>query len=137
MRRQKACRLRIDFCWQVQMNLQQYRSNHTFAKLKVIDFIENLVAAGYRHFIIYIEKPTDLWVAELLLFLIPTYKPLDIVYSIGLWVDEDGMEYAWLEEICLVDQEIMKCARRIIRRRDESYDVNYRVKRLDFNSMHK
>ena len=119
------------------MNLQQHRSNPTSVKLKVIDFIENLIADGYRHFIIYIEKPTDLWVAELLLFLIPTYRPLDIVYSIGLWIDEDGMEYAWLEEIYLIDQEIMKCARRIIWRRDEWYDVNYGVKRLDFNSMHK
>ena len=132
MRRLKACRLRVDFCWQVQMNLQQYRSNHTSVKLKVIGFIEKLISDGYRHFIIYIEKPTDLWVAELLLFLIPAYKHLDIVYSIGLWIDEDGMEYAWLEEACLVDQEIMRRARRIIWRRDEWYDVNYGLKRLDF-----
>lgn len=76
--RQRACRIQVDFDQPIQSNIHQYRSNKSHAKTMVLDFIAVLIDEGYRHFIIYIDLPTDLWIAEILYLLIPSYKPLGI-----------------------------------------------------------
>ena len=96
----------------------------------VINFICALIDEGYRHFVIFIEDPTDLWIAELLYFLIPSYKPLDITYALGLWTDEASMNYDWLENSACLVKEVLQAAKKIIWRQEGWYEPEYALNSL-------
>jgi hypothetical protein len=128
--RQKACRIQVEFDEHIHENIRQHRSNKSYAKTIVLNFIDTLIGEGYRHFIIYINWPTDLWIAELLFFMIPSYKPLNIAYTLGLWIDEDGMHYAWMENSACFAWEVLQAAKKIIWRQEEWYDLEYTLKYL-------
>lgn len=61
MGRVKTCLLRIDFHPLLQADTLHYRSSGGYVKKTVLNFIKSLYAQGYRHFVIYINKPSDVF----------------------------------------------------------------------------
>lgn len=130
--RRKACRIQVDFDSQVQCNLNYFRTSKNSIKAEVLAFLDRLIYDGYRHFIIYIETPTDFWVAELLYFLMPYWKDIGVVYSLGFWNDDAGLDYAWLDQSRFFHYEVINSAYRIIWRQGDWLDMQFTLKRLDF-----
>ncbi len=98
-------------------------------KRAVVDFILGLYARGYRHFVIYIKKPTDLWIAEIVYFASLSNAYLDLSYSIGLWIDME-CAYPWMDRIEIFSTEVMKHDKRVFWRSKRWYDNYYRLERL-------
>lgn len=88
--------LRIDFHPLLQADSLRYRNNFGHVKRTVLNFILSLYVREYRHFDIYINKLSDLWVAEMVYFLSLSNINLDLSYSIGLWVDIE-YAYSWMD----------------------------------------
>jgi hypothetical protein len=120
----------VEFDRNISTNIRQYRANRSYVKTMVLNFYGVLIDDGYRHFVIYIEYPTDLWVAELLYFLIPSYKPLNITYTLGLWTDEAGMNYDWMENSACFAKEVLQAAKKIVWRQEGWYEPEYTLKYL-------
>jgi hypothetical protein len=97
-------------------------------KQEILRFFEALVARGYRHFVLYIEQPSDVWVAELVLRF-QEASIAELVYSIGIWqYEQDPCE--WIEELPFDWEAITSNAHRLFWRSKDWYDNGYRVERL-------
>ena len=129
MGRVKTCLLRVDFHPLLQADSLRYRSNCGYVKRTVVDFILSLYARGYRHFVIYINKPSDLWIAEIVYFMSLSLQKQDMTYSIGLWIDRE-FAYPWMNQTDIFSTEVMKHAKRVIWRSKKWYDNYYRLERL-------
>ena len=128
--RSMTCRVKVVFDQYIHKDIRQYRANRSYAKAMVINFLDVLIDEGYRHFVIYIDDQTDLWIAELLYFLIPSYKPLDITYTLGLWTDEAELNYDWMEKsVCFV-REVLQATKKIVWRQEGWYEPEYTLKYL-------
>ena len=128
--RSRTCRIQVEFDRYIHKDIRQYRANRSYAKAVVINFFDVLIDEGYRQFVIYIDYPTDLWIAELLYFLIPSYKPLDITYTLGLWTDEAEMNYDWMENAVCFAKEVLQAAKKIVWRQEGWYEPEYTLKSL-------
>ncbi len=129
MGRVKTCLLRVDFHPLLQADSLRYRNNAGYVKQTVLDFVSDLYARGYRHFVIYINKPADLWVAEMVYFFKVSDINLELSYSIGLWVDME-CAYPWMDQTEIFTTEVMKHAKRVFWRSKKWYDNYYRLERL-------
>lgn len=129
MARFKTCLLRIDFHPLLQANSLRYRSNNGYVKRTVIRFILDLCRRGYRHFVIYVTEPSDLWVAEIVYFISISASEFDITYSIGLWLDDENA-YSWMNQPEVFLDEILKHARHVFWRSKKWYDNYYKLERL-------
>lgn len=129
MGRVKTCLLRVDFHPLLQANTLRHRNSGGYVKKVVVDFILCRYAQGYRHFIIYIDKPSDLWIAEMVYFVSLSNLYLDLSYSIGLWIDTE-CAYPWMDRTELFSKEVMKHAKRVFWRSKKWYDNYYRLERL-------
>lgn len=126
----RTCRIQVEFDRYIHKNIRQYRSSKSYAKTLVINFFGVLIDEGYRHFVLYIDYPGDLWVAEILYFLIPSYKPLNITYSLGLWTEENCTHYTWMEYSGCLVREVLQTSKKIIWRQDGWYEPEYDLKIL-------
>lgn len=127
--RHKACVVWVDFHPQLRNNIRQFRSSNNYVKKQITQFIFDLLDDGYRHFIIFIECPSDLWVAEIIYFLKLSSRNAGIIYSIGLWsYDEDPS--LWLLDSPFFYREILENANKVFWRKKKWYDNNYRLKRI-------
>jgi len=129
MRREKTCNLRIDFHPSMQHNIQQLRASNGTVKQCVMRFIMNLYYGGYRHFVIYLHEPSDLWIAEILYFLTISYKESRICYSIGILLDSED-PYLWLDDTFMFRDEIFRNAKKIFWRSVKWYDNDNELKYL-------
>lgn len=129
MVRAKTCLLRIDFHPLLQADSLRYRNSNGYVKKAVLDFILGLYARGYRHFVIYISKPSDLWIAEMVYFLSLSNTDPGLSYSIGLWLDIE-CNYAWMDQSEIINTEVMEHAKRVFWRSKRWYDNYYRLERL-------
>lgn len=124
----KACVVWVDFHPMLKDNVLQFRSSNGTVKKQVMRFLFRLYSEGYRHFIVYIEKHSDLWIAEIIYFFKLSCKDGEIVYSIGIW-EEDESTYPWLQNTDIFYQEIFDNALRVFWRKENWYDNNYRFER--------
>ena len=129
MGRTKTCLLRIDFHPLLQADSLRYRNSNGYVKKTVLDFLLGLYARGYRHFVIYISKPSDLWIAEMVYFLSLSSENSELNYSIGLWIDIE-CSYPWMDQTGIFSEEVMKHAIRVFWRSNKWYDSYYRLERL-------
>ncbi|MEN6563553.1 MAG: hypothetical protein ABFD11_08410 [Christensenella sp.] len=129
MVRAKTCLLRIDFHPLLQADSLRYRNSDGYVKKTVLDFILGLYARGYRHFVIYINKPSDLWIAEMVYFLSLSNTDLGLCYSIGLWLDTE-CNYVWMDRSEIFIKEVIEHAKRVFWRSKKWYDNYYRLERL-------
>ena len=81
-------------------NLCHHKRNLTKTKRYVLCFLQELYQFGYRHFVIYINDPTDFWLAEMLYFMHYCKKYADVVYSLYfLTEDADSSDFfKWLDD---------------------------------------
>jgi len=63
--RRKACLICVDFHPCIAGAISRYCMCCSEGKREIERFIGSLVARGYTHFVLYIEKPSDVWIAEL------------------------------------------------------------------------
>ena len=126
MRHGVSCQLRIEFHPALQGNVMQHRSSYGYVKKKVMQTILDLYSKGYRHFIINIVQPTDLWIAEIVYFLAFSYHDSGICYSIGLWLDEEDA-YAWLDKTSMFRAEVFQNAKKVFWRSEKWYDNNTKL----------
>ncbi|HAX39889.1 MAG TPA: hypothetical protein DCY10_03260, partial [Clostridiales bacterium] len=82
--KRKACIVRVDFHPRIACAISGYCMRCSDGKQEILRFFEALVARGYRHFVLYIEQPSDVWVAELVLRF-QEASIAELVYSIGIW----------------------------------------------------
>ena len=129
MARAKTCLLRIDFHPLLQADSLRYRNSNGYVKKTVLDFILGLYVRGYRHFIIYINKPSDLWIAEMVYFLSFSNTDIELSYSIGLWLDTE-CNYVWMDRSEIFTKEVMEHAKRVFWRSIKWYDNYYKLERL-------
>lgn len=127
--RHKACVVWADFHPELQNNILQFRSSNGYVKKQIMRFIFGLLDEGYRHFIIFVERPSDLWIAEIIYFLKISYRNVGIIYSIGLWAYEEDSSL-WLNDSPFFYQEILEKAYKVFWRKKKWYDNNYRFKRI-------
>ncbi len=127
--RYKTCLLRVDFHPLLQADSLRYRSSNGYVKRSVMRFILNLCERGYRHFVIYVTEPSDLWVAEIVYFISISKSEFDVTYSIGLWLDNENA-YSWMNQTELFYDEILQHAKRVFWRSKKWYDNYYRLERL-------
>lgn len=128
MRYHKACIVQIDLHPFLQRDILQHRSRYGHVKRKIIHFIMKLYRNGYRHFVIHIVDPSDLWVAEIIYFLTIAFADSDLIYSIGLWLDEED-HYPWLDDSIYFSTEVFTNAKRVFWRSERWYDNYYKVER--------
>lgn len=127
MRYGVSCQLRIEFNPALIRNVMQHRSSYGYVKKAVMRIILGLYHEGYRHFIINIVEPTDLWIAEIIYFLTYSYQGSDISYSLGLWLDDEDA-YPWLDETLMFREEVFRTAKKVFWRSQKWYDNNYKLK---------
>lgn len=125
----KTCLLRIDFHPLLQADSLRYRNSNGYVKKTVLDFVLGLYVRGYRHFVIYINKPSDLWIAEMVYFLSLSNTDFGLSYSIGLWLDTE-CSYAWMEHSEIFTKEVMEHAKHVFWRSIKWYDNYYKLERL-------
>lgn len=126
--KRRACMIRVDFHPRIANSISGYCMRCSAGKQEILRFLESLVARGYRHFILHIEQPSDVWVADLLSRFQKTSKEV-LVYSIGIWqYDQDPCE--WIEELPFDWEAITSNAHRLFWRNKDWYDNGYRVERL-------
>ena len=126
--RRKACMIYVDFHPRIAGVISRYCSRNSEGKHEIERFFRSLSARGYRHFVLHIEKPSDVWVAELL-HDFQAACGLDLVYSIGIWqYEEDPCD--WMEELPFDWNAIARDAYRVFWRSKDWYDPIYRVERL-------
>lgn len=118
----------VDFHPQIANRITQYCAHCGNGKREIQRFIASLVSRGYRHFIVHIEQPSDVWIADMLCY----YRMNgieDMVYSIGIWQYEtDPCE--WIEQLPFDWKTITKNAHRVFWRNQNWYDSHYRAERL-------
>jgi len=126
--RRKACLICVDFHPCIAGAISRYCTRCSEGKREIERFLQSLVERGYRHVVLYIEKPSDVWIAELLCDYQMNREP-DLIYSIGVWqYEEDPCD--WLEELPFDWNTIVKHAYRVFPRSKDWYDTRYRVERL-------
>ena len=98
------------------------------AKQVVLRFFRSLLDRGYRHFIVDLEQPSDLWVLHLLSgYQISTRNAFS--YSVGIrQYEEDACD--WIETSPCDWNGILRRAKRVLTRRREWYEGRYCVERL-------
>lgn len=129
MGRVTTCLLRIDFHPLLQADTLRYRSSGGYVKKTVLNFMKSLYAQGYRHFVIYINKPSDLWIAEMVYFLSLSNTDPGLSYSIGLWLDTE-CNYVWMDRSEIFNKEVIEHAKRVFWRSKRWYDNYYKLERL-------
>lgn len=127
MRYGLSCQLRIEFHPLLQKNVLRHRSSFGHVKKKVIRAIIDLYDEGYRHFVINIIQPTDLWVAEIIYFMTLSHRGSGICYSLGLWLDDEDA-YVWLDKTSMFCDEVFRNAKRVFWRSQKWYDNYYEMK---------
>jgi hypothetical protein len=132
MQHKKTCNLRIEFHPSHQKNIAQLRSSNGRIKRRTMHFILELYNEGYRHFVIYLLKPSDLWVAEIIYFLSISYRESELCYSIGLWLDDED-SYQWLNTTEMFRREVFQNARHVFLRSEKWYDNYCQLKYLYVN----
>ncbi len=126
--RRRACMIYVDFHPRIAGAISRYCSHCSEGKHAIERFFCSLTQHGYRHLILMIEQPSDVWIAELLCYFQMTC-PYDLIYSIGVWqYEEDPCN--WMEELPFDWGTIVKHAHRVFRRRKDWYDARYHVERL-------
>jgi RNA polymerase sigma factor (sigma-70 family) len=124
----KACVIRVDFHPSIACAISSYSVRCSDGKQEILRFLESLVVRGYRHFILYIEQPSDVWVADLFLCFQKASEEA-LVYSIGTWrYDQDPCE--WIEELPFDWESITRNAHHMFWRSKDWYDNGYRAERL-------
>lgn len=128
MVRRKACMIRVDFHPRIANAISRCSRQLCDEKREIQRFLASLIARGYRHFILYIEQPSDVWIAEILCNFQMTSN-FDLIYSIGIWqYDEDPCE--WIEALPFDWATILRSAHRVFLRSKDWYDTRYRAERL-------
>lgn len=126
--RRKACMIRVDFHPCIANTISRYCMRCSEGKLEIIQFLQKLVENGYRHFILLVEQPSDVWIAELICYFQKSCA-LDLIYSIGIWqYEEDSCE--WIEDLPFDWKTIAKNAYHVFPRRKDWYDPHYHMERL-------
>ena len=125
----KTCLLRVDFHPLLQADSLRYRNSNGYVKQTVLGFVLGLYDRGYHHFVIYINKPADLWIAEMVYFLTLSNDNIALSYSIGLWIDPEHA-YPWMDQTEIFTSEVMKHAKRVFWRSKKWYDNYYSLERL-------
>lgn len=126
--KRKACIVRVDFHPRIACAISGYCMRCSEGKREILCFLKSLVARGYRHFVLYIEQPSDVWVAELVLRF-QEASIAELVYSIGIWqYEQDPCD--WIEELPFDWEAITSNAHRLFWRNMNWYDSAYRVERL-------
>ena len=127
--RQRACILRVDFHPLLIKTLPHYCRQEGEGKQQILRFINHLVKRGYRHFILSIEQPSDVWIAEVVAYYALSNRDGGIRYTIGLWrYDERPCD--WIESLPFDWDFIVKNAYRVFLRSDNWYDKSYRMERI-------
>ena len=126
--RRKSCLICIDFHPCIAGAISRYCMCCSEGKREIERFLGSLVARGYTHFVLYIEKPSDVWIAELVRDMKIASRE-DLIYSIGVWqYEEDPCN--WMEELPFDWDAITKSAFQVFSRSKDWYDTRYRVERL-------
>jgi len=120
--------IRVDFHPRIASAITRYCKRRSEGKQEILEFLYSLTARGYRHFILYIEQPSDVWIAQMLCSF-QMSSNFDLIYSIGIWrYDEDPCE--WIEDLPFDRGMITKNASCVFLRSKDWYDARYRVERL-------
>ena len=123
-----ACLILVDFHPRIFSNPYGFLQRDSAGKQIVLCFIEALLAHGYRHFIVDIEKPSDIWVLQLLRGY-QQAKNVIFRYSVGIRAYEEA-NCDWIEEtICDWDDLILH-AHRVFYCKHGWYEGRYRTERL-------
>ncbi|MBA4348008.1 MAG: hypothetical protein C0413_04060 [Clostridiales bacterium] len=123
-----ACRIQIDFHPVIANDIVHWSRHDSAQKQQVLRFFRSLVLCGYRHLILSIEQPSDVWVAQVLCSfqLAQNYV---FHYSIGVWrYDENASN--WIETLPYDWDAIAKNAYRVFLRSNEWYDERCYTERL-------
>ena len=126
--KKRACLISIDFHPLLLQNQSLFCGRDSAGKQKVLRFFDALLARGYRHLIIDVEKPSDIWALQLLCdYQSATCKPFR--YSVGI-LAYDEAQCDWIEETACDWKTILKHANRVYCRRREWYEGRYCTERL-------
>ena len=121
--------LRVDLHPLLAKTLPRYCRQEGEGKQQILRFINCLVERGYRHFILYIERPSDVWIAEVIAYYALSKRDSGIRYTIGVWrYDERPCD--WIESLPFDWDFIVKNAYRVFLRSDYWYDKSYRMERI-------
>lgn len=127
--RRKACLVWVDFHPQLSGDLLHYCMREGDGKRLILLFLNRLVKRGYRHFILYIERPSDIWIAEMIYYFSLSCQEVDLKYSIGIWQYENN-PCNWIEQLPFDWESIVNNAYRVFLRSDCWYDKYYRMEQL-------
>lgn len=122
-----SCRVIIEWDVDICRNLSQHRNSYSTTKKRLISIISSLLREGYHHFIVDIDFPADYWLVELIYATSLAKKNENILYTIGLWSEEDMPVYDWLEYETL-SNTILLSAYRIYYRKEGWHERNYELK---------
>lgn len=126
--RRSVCKLQIDFHPSIANDIVRWSRRNSAQKQRVMQFVQRLVLCGYRHFILPIEQPSDVWVAQLLCaYRIATKQT--VRYSLGIWrYGEDDCN--WIETLPFDWDAITRNAQRVFLRSKDWYDARCKTERL-------
>lgn len=125
--KRRACEVRIEFHPLIGNDISRLCKRDSAEKRKILRFFQSLIAHGYRHLILYIEQPADLWVAQLLsAYHAKAETPFR--YSIGVWQYEVN-PCEWMEFSPCDWDTVLKNAHRVFWRKQEWYEGRYCAER--------
>lgn len=130
-----ACMILVDFHPQISSNARDLLRRDTAGKQAVLRFFNALLAEGYRHFIVDIDKPSDIWVLQLLRGY-QQAKDGIFAYSVGIRAYEEA-NCDWIEEADCDWGDLISQAQRVFCRRHAWYEGRYRTERLYISASEK
>jgi RNA polymerase sigma-70 factor (ECF subfamily) len=118
----------VEFHPQIVNDFPNFCRRDSAQKQYILRYFQSLSARGFRHVLLNIEQPCDLWVAQLLLSAKTTCGDA-FHYTIGLWQYEAN-PCDWIETTPCDWESILKNAHRVIYRKFDWHEGRYCAQRL-------
>jgi len=126
--KRSACKIFVDFHPSIANDIVRLSRQDFPQKQRILRFFESLAARGYRHLILPIEQPSDVWVAQLLCSF-QAVTGASFRYSLGVWqYAEDCCD--WIEDLPFDWETITRNAHRVFLRSKDWYDERCYTERL-------
>jgi RNA polymerase sigma-70 factor (ECF subfamily) len=126
--KRSVCRIQIDFHPSIANDIVHWSRRDSAQKQQVLRFIQTLVFCGYRHLILAIEQPSDVWVAQMLCSCQAALNDV-FSYTIGVW-RYDEADSNWIEALPFDWDAITKRANCVKIRSQNWYEERCYTERL-------